>query len=52
MGGGVRYFSGVAVAATPLEDPTTGIRGDRVTHLRFPVRKGQAQGGVSSTVGT
>jgi hypothetical protein len=52
MGGGVRYFSGVAVADVLLEDPTTGIRGDRVTHLRFPLRKGQAPGGVSSTVGT
>ena len=39
MGGGVRYFEGVAVADVLLEDPTTSISGDRVTHLRFPVRR-------------
>lgn len=39
MGGGVPYFAGAAVADTMLEDPTTCIQGDRVTHLRFPVRR-------------
>ncbi len=52
MGGGVPYFAGVAVADVLLDDPVTCIRGERVTHLRFPVRKGQAPGGPSSTVGT
>jgi dihydrofolate reductase len=27
-----------------LEDPTTIIRGERVTHLVFPVRKGESSG--------
>jgi len=39
MGGGVPYFAGVTVADTVLEDPTTFVQGDRVTHLRFPVRR-------------
>ena len=52
MGGGVPYFAGVAVADVLLDDPVTCIRGERVTHLRFPVRKDQAPGGPSSTVGT
>ena len=39
MGGGVPYFAGVAVADVLLDDPTMCIQGDRVTHLRFPVRK-------------
>lgn len=52
MGGGVPYFAGVAVADVLLDDPVTCIRGDRVTHLRFPVRRGQAPGGPSSTRGT
>lgn len=52
MGGGVPYFAGVAVADVLLEDPVTCLRGERVTHLRFPVRRAQAPGGPSSTRGT
>jgi dihydrofolate reductase len=39
MGGGVPYFAGVAVADVLLDDPTSCIQGERVTHLRFPVRR-------------
>jgi dihydrofolate reductase len=37
MGGGRRFFGNATVEDVPLGDPTTCIRGDRVTHLRFPV---------------
>lgn len=39
MGGGVPYFAGVAVADVLLDDPTSCVQGERVTHLRFPVRR-------------
>ena len=37
MGGGRRFFGNTTVEDLPLGDPTTCIRGDQVTHLRFPV---------------
>jgi dihydrofolate reductase len=40
MGGGRPFFSEVSVADVALGDPTTCVRGDRVTHLVFPVRGG------------
>ncbi len=39
MGGGVPYFAGVAVTDVLLGDPSSCIQGERVTHLRFPVRR-------------
>jgi dihydrofolate reductase len=37
MGGGRPFFGNATVEDVALGNPTTCIRGDRVTHLRFPV---------------
>jgi dihydrofolate reductase len=37
MGGGRPFFGGLSPDDVLLGDPTTSIRGDRVTHLLFPV---------------
>ncbi len=52
MGEGKPYFGAMGITDVMLGDPTTVIRGDRVTHLVFPVRQGQSPGGPSSTLGT
>jgi dihydrofolate reductase len=39
MGGGRPFFGTVALADTPLGDPTVCIQGDRVVHLVFPVER-------------
>ena len=38
LGAGRRYFPD-GTATTLLGDPMTAVQGDRVTHLRFPVRR-------------
>jgi dihydrofolate reductase len=38
MGGGRPFFGSMAPRDVPLGDPTTCIRGERVTHLVYPVR--------------
>lgn len=52
MGQGKPYFGEMGITDVMLGDPTTCLQGDRVTHLVFPVTKGQAPGGPSSTRGT
>jgi len=37
MGGGRHFFGNANVDDVPLGNPTTCIRGDRVTHLSFPI---------------
>jgi dihydrofolate reductase len=37
MGGGRHFFGNATVEDVALGSPTTCLRGDRVTHLRFPV---------------
>ena len=39
FGTGKKYFGALAKAEVLLEDPEVVIQGDRVTHLRYPVRK-------------
>ena len=39
FGGGKRYFGSFTGAHQLLEDPDVVIQGDRVLHLRYPVRK-------------
>ena len=39
MGAGRPYFGELAARDVSLEDPTTCIQGDRVTHLVFPVAR-------------
>jgi dihydrofolate reductase len=39
FGTGVRFFGGFEKGPVLLENPTTVVQGDRVTHLRYPVRK-------------
>ena len=39
LGAGRPYFTGSDQGPALLEAPTTTIHGDRVTHLRFPVRR-------------
>jgi len=39
MGGGRRFFGGLAIGDVPLGDPTVCVQGDRVTHLVFPAMR-------------
>jgi dihydrofolate reductase len=39
LGSGVRFFGRLDKGPLLLENPTTVVQGDRVTHLRYPVRK-------------
>ncbi|GIF73728.1 dihydrofolate reductase family protein [Asanoa siamensis] len=39
LGGGTPFFSGLGVAPVELEGPLQTIQGDRVTHLRYRVKK-------------
>ena len=39
LGAGRPYFTGSDQGPALLEAPTTTVHGDRVTHLRFPVRR-------------
>jgi dihydrofolate reductase len=39
MGGGRRFFGGLAIEDVPLGDPTVCVQGDRVTHLVFPTMR-------------
>ena len=38
MGSGRPFFGELSLSDVPLGDPTVCVRGDRVTHLVFPVR--------------
>lgn len=40
MGKGRPFFGELSLADVPLGDPTVCVQGDRVTHLVFPVSKG------------
>jgi dihydrofolate reductase len=39
FGSGVRFFGGFAKGPLLLENPSTVVQGDRVTHLRYAVRR-------------
>jgi hypothetical protein len=39
FGAGVRYFADYAGSPLLLDDPEEVVQGDRVTHLRFRVRR-------------
>jgi dihydrofolate reductase len=41
MGKGRPFFGRLAIEDVPLGDPTTCVQGDRVTHLVFPVLRGE-----------
>ena len=45
MGGGRPYFGGAKLEDAVLGDPTVCIRGDRVTHLVFPVQGAAKESG-------
>lgn len=39
LGGGTPFFSGLGVAPVVLDGPVESVQGDRVTHLRYRVRR-------------
>jgi dihydrofolate reductase len=44
MGKGRPYFGELSLDDAPLGDPSVCIRGDRVTHLQFPVTERSDEG--------